>query len=616
MKNISKLFVLVLLFVQADLMAQKIKYKDIFPILDAKSYDTGKPQLDAFLKNPKNADHANANLQLALYFEVKLDEYDFISDSSSLLASIDSAIIYFKKAKSLITEKELKKNDEYYQAFYRRDLRTGDFGIKISDVHLDIEKKVEAIEKLNDNAVKIYTSLRKGEASYNNSNRDFASLSGRFASEKDFYLMAGDSEINILQAMVDRKDTIEAVYEEIRDAVSRLKKKGYSPEIEFMTIKNFLSDGQGSADFYANDIKLWDYSEWADQALKKIRREVLGLKERVRTAYNEINAQAQTIRLSEQIAYEDLIDEVQPSLIERLYDYDDDPLPEILLNILIEKNKYNFITNGTLNPKIRDTEDVSYQLVIHDSLQNIVSGIQDQLNQLTEPAINRGAERYPKFIEEAYSSDFGLIKYRNRLVQQFQSASEKWSAGYTEWLERSRWAVSADIQDSIYLLSRSDSSYQTIPFAKYYTITFSEGDSSHLFVMGLEFQGAKDQGFLARVANNRTIIWKENFNLGKFKYSDYEFLVSGGFVETEEDKLTAYIYTEVEGSQNNFIILNANLSGGVNWRNELSTPNRPVDIKFNDIIKETIVYLVNEDEIGLDEENPGYIVIDRTGKVR
>lgn len=599
-----------------EVSAQKIKYKDVFPLLEAKNYDAAKPQLDLFLKNPKNAEHPNANLQKGLYFEQLVNGYALIADSTALLSAADSASIYLSKSKTLITEKELKKNDEYYQAFYRRDLRTGNFGIKISDVHLDIEKKVASLKKLKENAGKVYQNLDVANRNYQWSNENFKRLSTLFASENDFYLMAGEDELTDLQTFIDRQDSITTAYEELRDAVSRLSKKGYSPEIEFMDIENFQEDGKTPTDFYQNDIKAWNYSDWADNALRKIRREITAMKGSLLTTYQDLKSQEERIKLGENIMYEDLTQSIDERLTDQLRQFDEDPLPEKLLSIMLEKNRYDYITNRRLNQKIEDTEDVSYQLAIHDSLTNTIGNISSSLNEISEPVINRGFERYKDFLQEAYGGDFGLIKYRNRLQQQFEVATQRWKEGYEEWLERSHWAVSEDLTDSIYLLSRGDSSYQTIPFAKYYTIAFSEGDSSHLFVIGLEFQGAGDQGFVARVANSRTILWKENFKLGKFKYSDYEFLVSGGFVETEENKLTAYIFSDVEGSENNFIILNANLDGGLNWTNELKTANRPVDIKFNDIIKETIVYLVSEEELGVDEEEPGYIVIDRTGKVR
>jgi len=55
--------------------------------------------------------------------------------------------LFYDKAFKGITEKELRKNDEYYEAYLRRDLRTGKFVIKLSDVQLDIDNKVHFLKE-------------------------------------------------------------------------------------------------------------------------------------------------------------------------------------------------------------------------------------------------------------------------------------------------------------------------------------------------------------------------------------------------------------------------------------------------------------------------------------
>ena len=121
--------------------AQKVKYKDIFPMLEAKQYDQVEGYLKSYVFDPKNDEHANSQLHMGYIFEDKLLKADILKDTAQLYGWGDSAVLYLAKAKALIDEKELKKRDEYYQAFYRRDLRSGEFGIKLSDVQLELDKK-------------------------------------------------------------------------------------------------------------------------------------------------------------------------------------------------------------------------------------------------------------------------------------------------------------------------------------------------------------------------------------------------------------------------------------------------------------------------------------------
>ena len=131
-------FLVLFLFGLAEISfaQKKVKYKDLFPLLSAQKFEDAEPFLRSVVAN--DPDHPNANFQMGLLFENKSKQADILKETELFVEKADSAIIYYSKSKLLITEKELKKRDEYYQAFNRRDRRTGKFGINLSDVHLDI----------------------------------------------------------------------------------------------------------------------------------------------------------------------------------------------------------------------------------------------------------------------------------------------------------------------------------------------------------------------------------------------------------------------------------------------------------------------------------------------
>ncbi|MEO1256810.1 MAG: hypothetical protein AAFY41_18250, partial [Bacteroidota bacterium] len=97
-----KLLVLFLITISClDATSQKVKYKDIYPQLASKNYEEGGPLLIQFLKDEKNQDHANANLQMSLWLEDRFMKYDVVDDSSRVYQVGDSAVFYFEKSKSL-----------------------------------------------------------------------------------------------------------------------------------------------------------------------------------------------------------------------------------------------------------------------------------------------------------------------------------------------------------------------------------------------------------------------------------------------------------------------------------------------------------------------------------
>ncbi|MEO9967434.1 MAG: hypothetical protein ABJF11_16670 [Reichenbachiella sp.] len=599
---------------------KKIKYdKDIFPLLEAKNYDQAMPMLWSFLADPKNAEVPNANLQVGLYYESLVDGYHIINDSTAILGASDTAVIYLSKAKALITEKELKKNDEFYQDFYRRDLRTGDFGIKISDVQLDVEKKLQSLKNINKYAKEIYTDLFSINVANEFSINAYQSFNRQYPNINDLYLMADDGVKDTLVSMIDKNTEIKEKFDNVRDAVSRIGKKGYSPELTFAEIVNYGEDGLSTVNFFENDVKAWDYGSWAEETQNIVKRDMTRLKSQIVAANKALKTQSEKINSGSGILDEEPITALDAKMVAEIKKYDEEPLAVELLSILLNKNKFDYLTSETLNERMVDLDDVDYQLAVSDSLIQLIDMMDASVSTLVEPGITVAAKKYNKLITGEYGGDVGLIRYRKKLEGELASARSKWSAYNDQYIERARWGVSEDGTDSLYLIPRMDTSYVAHDFSKYYSIVSMKDDSSNTYVVGMEFRGTSDQGFIARVNNARKILWKRNFKLTSFTYSDSEFLVSGQFIPAPEGAVAAYIFSLVPESKNNIIAISTNPEGEMNWVNHLKISRPPVDVKFNDIVKETIFYTKTEEELengAGDPDDPGYFVVDRSGNVR
>src|SRR5882724_11101420 len=133
----SSLPLLISFFLGAEAIAQKVKYKDLIVLLTSKQYEKAEPFLRRYVK--ENDDNPNAFLYMGIVFQEKSTKMDPLLHTDILSANLDSANVFYDKAYKGITDKELRRNDEYYEAYTRRDLRTGKFVIKLSDVQLDIE---------------------------------------------------------------------------------------------------------------------------------------------------------------------------------------------------------------------------------------------------------------------------------------------------------------------------------------------------------------------------------------------------------------------------------------------------------------------------------------------
>src|SRR5690606_1233358 len=169
------------------------------------------------------------------------------------------------------------------------DLRTGEFGVKLSDIQFDISKKVEALKE-RISAVKMtsaYFSL--ADSAYRKANALFASLQKKFPAENQLYLRADEATIKSLTRLGQQYDSCVKAFSAYKAASSLVGKTGYNQELTVVPIEDFKAQGASPADLYQDKVKLWNYREFADEALAVVREEILPLREHLVDYDTQIN---------------------------------------------------------------------------------------------------------------------------------------------------------------------------------------------------------------------------------------------------------------------------------------------------------------------------------------
>jgi len=131
MQKILPLTIIFVSFLNLQSQAQKIKYKDIYKMLELEQYEAALPDLTAFLE--KNPDHGSATIHMGVV------AIEFEKDCSK-------AKTYFDRAMEMIDQKELNKNEDYYGLWLTRNLRSGKYDVLLDDVRLDVEERLKDCE--------------------------------------------------------------------------------------------------------------------------------------------------------------------------------------------------------------------------------------------------------------------------------------------------------------------------------------------------------------------------------------------------------------------------------------------------------------------------------------
>ncbi len=580
--------------------AQKIKYKDLYPVLAAKNYEEGGPKLIQFLSDPKNQEEPNANLQMALWLESRFLAYDVVDDSTKVYQVGDSAVFYMEKAKGLITEKELKKKDEYYQSFFRRDLRTGEFGIKVSDVHLDIEKKVEAIESRIANVKEMHKMIGKVEESQMAAMDAYKTLTSQFTVYNNM-LIAADDEVQTSISTIEEngKTSIENAAT-VKELATKLKSEKYSGDPTLKPIEQFGTDGLTGTGNESGTIELWDYESWASAARSEILGGVALFKAMITNYSEELRDKKAKVSNSQDAE----IGEFSESLKDQFQKYDPESTVEKLLKVEMYEARVIKKVDLQLNRALMDSSLIGSQLEIYEAAFADAKELNLIVESISTEDLELAKKKYTDYIESFFQKYVTASKY----VLDMQ----KWSRRQVEWLgnsvdywtQRNRWGLDAENEEVKYPLFVQDA-----PEGGFMTMNVPIKTPEEVVAYGADLNSKK--GFVASFGPDRVAKWKLEFELPGTEVVNY----ASDSIPTIAGSNSFYVYN-ASIQENNFVVVSYTPNGQLNWGTVVTINKEPVDFKFDDLTQELTILLYPEEQLPLDSDELGYVVIDRTGNAR
>lgn len=548
--------------------AQKVKYKDVWALLNTKQYEVAEPFLKTYLK--ENDDNPNAFLFMGIVLQEKSAKQDVIKNTPSYLSEIDSSLVFFTKAKQTIDEKEIKRNEEYYVAYNRRDLRTGKFGVNLSDVQFDLEKRINSLREKRDKVKMAKHYFKLSDSLYVKCRNAFEKLQHNYASEKELLLRGDEVLLKELQALAVRFDSCTKSFAQYRSAVTALG-PGRNPNLVLKDIAGFPRDGTGNVDFYQDNVELWDYKKFATNHAVAIEKDILPLRKHLIAYDIEINKLREKMGKDSTSVRSDLTALIDKLLMEQLKKYDPDPLPMKIFNVKIGDLEYRSVL---LEHKVEsDSANLHTQLLHARKEYGLVFKLDSMAKSLSGSNIPVEAVNYENFITNTFGTAEVLQSYANGVMQYSAKELEKRKRRLSKIEESLKWIVHG--KDSVPLTEVTrPGSFRNLKKV------------DEQYVQGIYYKDSLNaQGYFFTITPSRKPDVAVMYPLDKinFKLSRLPGIKSITYADPAGQIYYVLVFGERPTKENKYVANVAKIyrSDGLAWSNTFSLAFIPKEMNFN-----------------------------------
>lgn len=574
--------------------AQKIKYKDVFPLLTPKQTEEGVALLRQFLQDEKNQDEANANYQLGEYYYLTYKGVDVLNDTVSMFAFGDSAVAYYQKALPLITEKELKKNDAYYQSFYRRDLRTGEFGIKISDVKLDLENKIREIGDRNASVLAIHQMLQSMNSTHEATVKTYNNIIGQFSSFESYLFQLDQKQLQQLSALTEYQYQLFEKSKQLTELFEEITVTSPFSELESTEVPLFEEINPVFLP-YALKYEVWNMEQWVDKVNQVYRTDIeeykLGLIrwDKSLNLGRERISNGSTAKISTQPA---------DHIAELLLKYDERAAMSNYLEMKANMLILESLTDTLMNPQWLDSTDVQLNVGLSDSVINLIETLEPRFDGLEE-SIKLDANIYEEHIDELYGGVSAITSTIKKWQKNLGGQKAIWEQHRNFWSERNRLVAWEGLTINIDTMSAID----TASF-----VSIARADM--LEDVNVLLQQTKDSSLhVLQTGPDRVARWLTDTGLKSKPNQRHLWLPSQvGFV--------SLLMTQRVDSVDLLSVMKLSPTGEKLWQSSVPDVPSVHHVNWDEVIDQYTIYFLAEDQYPLSDGSNGYVIIDKDGQVK
>ncbi len=387
-----------------DGLAQHLRYKDIFPQFPTMSNDEIKNTLKEYIST--DLDHPNANFRLALAYEKSYKTADPLTDTEYLLANAAQAKIRFFKAKQLVDEREVRKNDDYYFQIFKLVDSQGKPFVSFSVVSNKITKGYDSAEMYLNKVPAIQKKFSKSVDFYDQAVKLFAAINDQYLTRNDLFMSCNDETIQYLNALEAAYDSATFNFDQYLVLSSQFPVTQHKEKYSVRPINTYRLDGLlTNINFLTPKVEFWDYASWAIQIKSFVNADVQSLRKRIAQEEEKLDQSLKKIEESTGTGVDPITLEKQ--LTYNLNNLDRQSLVLSLFNYKAFKQQWLikgkvFVPDTILS--FRNAENYSALFYFNRSTDTLLRTVKSRL--LPEKIL-----KHPEFLTKYYGNKSGLDAY-------------------------------------------------------------------------------------------------------------------------------------------------------------------------------------------------------------
>jgi hypothetical protein len=561
------LFSLILLSFASIGQKKKLAYKDVFVYLSNNQFAEAEPLLRQYLR--ENETNANAFMFMGYIFENRFQLADFLKQPRESASLADSAIFYLDLCIKNLTEKELKRNDEYYQAFSRRDFRTGEFGVKLSDINFDLNKKIESLRELQQQRAKLFNLFTGIQSSCSRLDNQFKTLTKNFRDSRALYLRGGTDLILGLQSLMLTQDSLVNTYESFKLISEQAGNNRYLRELQLNPVKDFSSSDITCPEYFKAVLSLFDFKSWAIQILEVIEKNIRPAIDQLIAVDTEINKLHERIQKDSVSVLNELGSLDKKVKETSLVKFDAQPFPVLLLELKLGELAHG--SEKALGRLIRASDNLpDHAKQDRNELNTLL-----RLDSLCASVKNRDLEKdeldYRYFIENTFGNLSVLNIYLNSTTEYAQQQTVLLNNNTQRLNERLKWIISG--MDSI-PAQEGVNSPKWLPLlieAERYTVGLHTVNDQMV------------QGYFYQITGSRMSSLHAEFPLDPVVFAKHKSSLLTAQITGSKDGsvyFTVLSSKEIMQGKSNVNISKIYAADGLSWSNSFNLPGVPVQVSY------------------------------------